>query len=175
MMIITQTERLTLRPVEESDAKALLEVFGDPEVMQFGDGPQTIDWVRSWIEETRQDYDLRGFGSWVLALRDRPEAIGYCGLTWFPDINGVPETEIGYRLARDHWNRGFGTEAAMTVRDLAVKQFALSRLIALIDPDNSRSLRVAEKLGMTHDGSALLEGYSHPDLVYACRRSGTAD
>jgi [ribosomal protein S5]-alanine N-acetyltransferase len=172
-MIVAQTDRLTLRHVEESDAGSLHAVFGDAEVMRYGAGAQTVDWVRAWISQTRRHYEERGYGLWAVTLCGRAEAIGYCGLTWYPDINGRQETEIGYRLAREYWNRGFATEAALAVRDVAFGRLALPRLIALIDPANRRSIRVAEKLGMVLEGTVLLEGYSHPDLVYACDRRCT--
>ena len=170
-MVIAQTERLTLRQAKKSDAKALHTVFGNSEVMQFGEGPQGIEWVYSWIEQAKRSYDFHGYGLWVIDLSGHTDAIGYCGLTWFPNINGQPETEIGYRLSRNHWNQGLGTEAAMAVRNVAFSHFDLSRLIALIAPDNTRSIRVAEKLGMAYDGAVMLEGYSHPDFVYACSRN----
>lgn len=169
-MIVAETERLTLRYASGSDATAMRAVFCDPEVMQYGDGPQTDDWIRSWIERVKRSYNERGFGLWLISQSGDSTAIGYCGLTWFPDINGQPEVEIGYRLARSYWNLGFATEAASAVRDLAFSDFVLDRVISIIDPNNVRSIRVAEKLGMKLCGDVMLDGYDHPDGVYACER-----
>ena len=58
------------------------------------------------------------------------------------------EIEIGYLLGREHWGNGYATEAALAVRDWALAELGLERLIALIYPGNVRSIRVAEKLGM---------------------------
>ena len=84
----------------------------------------------------------------------------------FSDVNGQPEVEIGYRLTRTMWGNGYGTEAACVVRDYAFESLALKRLIAMIDPDNFSSIRVAEKLGMHYEREIMLEGYTHPDHVY---------
>ena len=95
------------------------------------------------------------------------QAIGYCGRFYFTDILGQPEIEIGYRLARPFWGRGYATEAALAVREYSFNVLCLPRLSALIDPQNAASLRVAQKAGMIYTGEVLLEAYTHPDHVYA--------
>ena len=169
-MIVATTKRLTLRHASPDDAIAMRSGFCDAEVMRYGDGPQTDGWIRSWIALMNRNYDERGYGLWIVTKIGNPRAIGYCGLTWFPNINGRAEIEVGYRLAREYWNTGFATEAALAVRDLAFICRGLDRLVSIIDPDNFRSIRVAEKLGMKYDGDVLLDGYTHPDAVYACHR-----
>jgi RimJ/RimL family protein N-acetyltransferase len=78
--------------------------------------------------------------------------------------------EIGYRLARSAWGKGFATEAARAVRDVAVHTLGIKRLIAIIDPANTASIRVAQKIGMHHESEVRLEGYDHPDHVYVIAR-----
>jgi [ribosomal protein S5]-alanine N-acetyltransferase len=146
----------------------MIEVFGDPDVMRFGKGPQSTIWIQSWIEQTAKNYDRWGFGLWAVVLRESEVPIGYCGLTRFDDINGKPEIELGYRLAKKYWGHGLATEAATAVRDLSFLELGVARLISLVDPDNSRSIRVAEKLGMVYSDDVMLPGYSHPDRVYSC-------
>lgn len=169
-MIVTQTPRLTLRYASLDDVVAMRAIFADPEVMQYGDGPQTDDWIRSWIQRMNRNYNEHGFGLWIVSETDEPNAIGYCGLTHFPDINGRAEIEVGYRLARKYWGCGFATEAAAAVRDYAFNDLDIERLIAIINPENQRSVRVAEKLGMELDSTVMLDGYNHVDSVYVCRR-----
>ncbi|TWU54888.1 hypothetical protein Poly51_36100 [Rubripirellula tenax] len=169
-MIVAETERLTLRHASPDDAIAMRAVFCDPEVMRHGDGPQTDDWIQSWITRMNYNYNELGYGLWIVTQTIDALAIGYCGLTWFPNISGRPEIEVGYRLARTYWDKGYATEVAVAVRDLAFSHYELDRLIAIIEPDNLRSIRVAEKLGMQYDGDVLLDGYDHSDSVYACQR-----
>jgi RimJ/RimL family protein N-acetyltransferase len=71
---------------------------------------------------------------------------------------------------RSAWGRGYATEAARAVRDFAFGDLGMQRLIAIIDPSNIASIRVAEKIGMHHDAEVMLEGYTHPDHVYIIAR-----
>lgn len=165
-MVIVDTTHLYLRRFLLSDGEALTRVFGDAEVMRFGDGPQTAEWVSSWLRCARESYARQGYGPWAVVEKGGGEVIGYCGLFYFADINGRPEIEIGYRLARAWWGRGYATEAVIAARDYAFNNLGLTRLIALIDPANAASIRVAEKAGMRYEQDVMLEGYTHPDGVY---------
>jgi RimJ/RimL family protein N-acetyltransferase len=170
-MVIVATTRLLLRPFHLGDAEAMGRVFGDPEVMKYGDGVQTPAWVRAWIAQWADDlYGRLGLGMWAVVEKPGCTVVGYCGLSRSPVRCAPGETEIGYRLARDHWGRGFGAEAATAVRDYAFDTLHLPRLIALIDPANVAAIRVAEKIGMRHERDAMLEGYDHPDRVYRVDR-----
>lgn len=111
-----------------------------------------------------------GIWPWAVILRELHAPIGYCGLFRFDDINGQPEIELGYRLAKQFWGRGIATEVATAVRDMACDELGIKRLISLIYPDNLRSIRVATKLGMVCTGEAFLPGYCHADHVYAYTR-----
>lgn len=166
-MVIVETERLILRHFHAFDGEAMERVFGDAEVMRFGPGVQTPRWVRDWLRGRMEDYRELGFGPWAVAAKDGREVIGYCGLFHFPDVAGRPEIELGYRLARPFWGRGYATEAARAARDYGFGVLCLPRLIALIDPQNVASIRVAEKVGMRHERDVMMEGYSHPDRVYS--------
>lgn len=169
-MIVLQTKRLTLRHFRQTDGKALACVFADPEVMRFGDGIKSHEWIQDWIEGSICGYQQRGWGPWAVIENASGNLIGYCGLFDIADVNGRPEIEIGYRLARQSWGRGYATEAVLAVRDFAFLSLGLQRLIAMIDPDNTASIRVAEKAGMNYEQDVIFEGYTHPDRVYAISR-----
>jgi len=165
-LIIAETSRLLLRPLDTTDVEAMCQILCDPEVMLFSMGVKKPTDVRGWIDECIEDYSRLGFGLWAVVLKDTDSVIGYCGLTQFTDIDGQPEIEIGYRLARSFWSCGYGTESAMAVRDYAFGTLVLSRLIALVDPGNTASIRVVEKIGMTYEKDVMMPGYDHPDLLY---------
>jgi RimJ/RimL family protein N-acetyltransferase len=170
-MLQLTTSRLLLRAFHILDAGPMYRVFGDAEVMRFGDGVQTMEWVQGWLRTCLERYYRTwGFGPYAVLEKSSRSVIGYCGLFYFPDLDGQPEVEIGYRLARSAWGRGYATEAARAVRDYAFETLAIRRLIAMIDPSNTASIRVAEKLGMRYEKNILLEGYTHPDLVYVISR-----
>jgi len=165
-MLLLKSDRLLLRHFDITDHLSLMRVFGDAEVMRFGDGVQTKEWVDHWLKVCLENYQTRGFGPYAVLEQISGDVIGYCGLFYFPDINGRPEIEIGYRLAQSAWKYGYATEAARLVRDHAFDTLNIKRLIALIDPANVPSTRVAEKLGMRYEADVMLEGYSHPDHMY---------
>jgi ribosomal-protein-alanine N-acetyltransferase len=168
---IAVTKRLTLRHFHILDAKPMYQIFGDPEVMHFGDGVQTKEWVDVWLRTCLEHYyQTWGFGPYAVVEKSSQNVIGYCGLFFFPDVNGQPEVEIGYRLARSAWGRGYATEAAGAVRDFAFNGLGLKQLIAMIDPANIASIRVAEKIGMHYEKDVMLEGYTHPYHVYVLTR-----
>lgn len=165
-MFTVQTERLALRHFSVLDLEPMLCIFGDAEVMRFGDGVQTSAWVQQWLLRCVEQYRRQDFGVYAVVERESGEVIGYCGLFFFPNIHGRAEVEIGYRLARVKWGCGYATEAATAVRDYAFQTLGVKRLIALIDPQNRTSICVAEKLGMRYESEVMLEGYMHPDHVY---------
>jgi hypothetical protein len=170
-MVIAETEQLILRHFHIADNDAMDCVFGDAEVMYYGRGVQTREWVRAWLRGCLEDYHQKwGFGLWAVVEKSSRDVIGFCGLTHFPDVGGQPETEIGYRLARAHWGRGYATDAARAVRDYSFGTLNLRRLISIIHPHNVASIRVAEKTGLTYEKDVMLEGYTRPDRVYAITR-----
>jgi ribosomal-protein-alanine N-acetyltransferase len=160
------TERLFLRHFQTTDDAPMYQVFCDADVMRFSDGVQTKEWVQAWLETCLERYKKWGFGPYGVVEQSSKGIIGYCGLFYFPEINGQPEVEIGYRWARSAWGQGYATEAAKAVRDFAFTTLGIKRLIAMIDPSNIASIRVAEKIGMKYEKEVMFEGYSHPDHVY---------
>ncbi len=151
-MLIAEAQRVFLRCFHVADLDAMADVFGDPEVMRFGPGPQSRDRVEAWLRGCLEDYYRKwGFGLWAVVHKPDRRVIGYCGLTRFDDIDGRLEIEIGYRLARHFWGRGLATEAAGAVRDYAFDVLVLPRLVAIIDPHNGASIRVAEKNGLRYE------------------------
>jgi RimJ/RimL family protein N-acetyltransferase len=165
-MVIADSERVFLRHFHVADLDAMTEVFGDPEVMRFGRGPQSREWVQRWLRGCLEDYYQKwGFGLWAVGHKADRRVIGFCGLTRFDDIDGRPEIELGYRLARAYWRQGLATEAARAARDHAFGALVLPRLVAAIDPANVRSIRVAEKTGLRYEKDVIFQG--KPSRLYA--------
>jgi [ribosomal protein S5]-alanine N-acetyltransferase len=170
-MMIAETKRLILRQFHIFDGEAMDRVFGDPEVMRYGSGVQAQTWVRNWLRNSMDDYQKFGFGPWAVVEKTGSTAIGYAGLFHFPNIDGRPEVEVGYRLARSYWGQGFATEAVVAILAYAFHVLCLPRLVALIDPHNTASIRVAKKVGMHYEKEVMLEGYTYPDHLYSIKKS----
>jgi [ribosomal protein S5]-alanine N-acetyltransferase len=160
------TERLFLRHFQATDHEPMYRIFCDPDVMRFSDGVKTKEWVRAWLETCLERYQTWGFGPYAVLEQSSQNVIGYCGLFFFPNLDVQAEVEIGYRLKRSAWGQGYATEAAKAVRDFAFTTLGIKRFIAMIDPSNIASIRVAEKVGMKYEKEVMFEGYSHPDQVY---------
>lgn len=152
-----RTKRLLLRPWRDADREPLVALNTHPEVYEFLSTLPDRDWTADFIERSRRHFEEHGFGRFALEARTGDLAgqlIGFCGVahpTFIPAVAERPE--LGYRLARPAWGQGFATEAARACRDDAFYRVGLPELISLIDPANTRSQRVAEKVGMTPDQS----------------------
>ncbi|GAC1384656.1 MAG: GNAT family N-acetyltransferase [Herpetosiphon sp.] len=147
-MLILETPRLLLRRMHAGDADHLLEIFSDQIAMRYYPGTknrtETLDWI-AWCE---RNYEQYGIGLWLATLKATGEFAGQCGLVT-QEVEGHPETEIGYLFVRRLWGRGLATEAARACRDYGFDQLGRERLVSLIVPDNLASRRVAEKNGLT--------------------------
>jgi RimJ/RimL family protein N-acetyltransferase len=153
---VLETERLLLRELEPGDLDDLAELFGDPEVTRYY---QRLPEPRAWLDWNRGLYAERGFGLWAVVLKETGEMVGDCGLT--PQVvEGVDEIEVGYHLKRAFWGHGLATEAARRCRDHARDELAIARLIAIIDPRNLASQRVANRIGLAFERRAVVFGRS---------------
>jgi RimJ/RimL family protein N-acetyltransferase len=153
MFPTTQTPRLTIRSLQASDLPAFHAYRNDPEVARY----QSWEWIseegaRRFIEEC-----LRARpgvpGQWyqvAIALRETGALIGDMGLG--VDLADSGQGEVGYTLSREHWGRGYGSEAVAALLDYAFSALGLTRINAMCDTRNTASARLMEKVGMTRVG-----------------------
>jgi len=147
-MTVITTARLLLRELTLDDLDEMAGLLGDPEVMRYYPRPKTRDEARGWIEWNLDLYREHGFGLWAVFTRDDNEFVGDCGLT-VQQVDGIPEIEVGYHVRADLQRRGFASEAALACRDHARDVVGTKRLIAIVDPRNVPSQRVAAKVGLS--------------------------
>jgi RimJ/RimL family protein N-acetyltransferase len=168
-----ETERLLLRMPRAEDAPGLLEAFADPEAMRFiGDGSTAdLAGAEEAVERWLKRWDAWGIGMFVVERTEDARVLGRAGfLRWDSETweIGGPETELGWGLAREHWGHGYASEAALALRDWALDERGLTRLISLIQHGNVRSFRVAEKLGERYERD--VEVRSKPTRLYSLER-----
>jgi RimJ/RimL family protein N-acetyltransferase len=168
MSIPEPTERLAFREMTEADLEPIAALLGDPELMTYYAHPKDRAEALEWIHWNQRLYAEHGFGLWVIELRETGEFVGDCGLTP-QEVDGITEIEVGYHVRRSLQRRGLATEAAAACRDFARDELGLSRLIAIIHPDNVASQRVAEHIGLTLEKE--VDRHSGRKRIYAGRIS----
>ena len=171
---IGETKRLILRRFESRDVDDLTEVLEHPEVMEFSpSGPINRTAVTETIQNFEAHWQTWGFGQCAVVHKTDQKVIGYCGLIHFSDIDGKAEDEIGYRLNRNYWGQGYATEAGQSVLTYGFTVIGLKRMVSMIDPNNTRSIRVAEKIGLHYEKDVFIDGYV--DRIYVIEQQGSPD
>ena len=151
-----RTERLVLRAFRASDIDAWAAMEANPEVRRYrGNNPRTREEAWAAMATNLGQWALLGYGVFALERMCDRAFIGSCGVNHPPDW---PEAELAYALAQEHWGQGLAAEAVLAARHWAVASHGFSRLASFILPDNSRSIRVAQKLGATREGMVMLRG-----------------
>ncbi|MGW0752015.1 GNAT family N-acetyltransferase [Streptomyces sp. NPDC002587] len=139
-----------LRVPTDEDARAWHRVFDDPEVMEFLGGPAELSLYEEFTARQRMHDARLGYCLWTL-LDEEGAVIGFTGAQPWPEEKAwgpVGEIEIGWRLGRRYWGRGYAYAAALATLE-RVREAGLPHVVAMINDDNVRSIAVAERLGMT--------------------------
>lgn len=148
-----ETPRLRLRPLELRDFDAYAELAANEKAARFLGGPQprSVAW-RGFMTMAGAWY-LQGFSMFSVIVKDTGLWIGRIG-PWMPE--GWPGTEVGWGIAPSHWGRGYATEAAAASIDWAFEELGWDEVIHSIDPQNTPSIALAERLGSRHRGAGRL-------------------
>jgi len=165
-----ETARLRLRAHRSEDFEPIAAMCGDAEVMQHLSGPQQREdaWRRMLCGPGM--WALLGFGYWVVERREDGAVIGQVGLADFkrdvvPSIEGLPE--LGCIFATAAHGQGFAREAADAVLAWADEHLQPEQVVATVDHDNKRSIRLAERLGFSEREEATYKG--EPLLLFRRR------
>jgi RimJ/RimL family protein N-acetyltransferase len=165
-----ETERLVLRPMVPADVDLLTELDGDPVVMRYitGGRPTSRDDVEQIVR--------RSLGHrWIAAERASAELVGWFGLA--PTDGVEDERELGYRLRRQAWGRGYATEGSRAMLAMGFTTMDARRIWAQTMTVNTRSRRVLERCGLRYvrmfhaDWPEVIEGSDHGDVVYEILRA----
>ena len=160
MLPVRRTTRLVLRPFQEADREPFAALNADPEVAKYLKGPLTRAESDATIDRLRLGVARCGFGMFALEERGSRAFVGMVGL-WAPDWVApfTPTVEIAWRLAPAFQHQGLAEEAARDTLLWAFGKLHLPRIVSFTVPENVRSWRLMERLGMARAGT-----FEHPAL-----------
>jgi [ribosomal protein S5]-alanine N-acetyltransferase len=162
------TPRLALRALSEEDAPFILGLLNEPSfIRNIGDrGVRTIEDAVAYIENgPLVSYARFGFGLYLVTLNNTGASIGICGIL---KRDALPEPDIGFAFLPAYWSQGYALESATAVKDYARTAIGLPRLLAIVNPSNSSSIRLLEKLGFAYESMTRLSGEAHDVKLYTC-------
>ena len=163
---LLESDRLLLRMWRESDFDDYAAMCADPEVMRYLGG-KTFNRMEAWrhMAFLIGHWYLLGYGHWAVEEKSTGRLVGRIG---FLNPADWPGFEIGWTLAREYWGKGYATEGARRALDYGFNELDKDHVISLIHPENSGSIRVAERLGEKLEGKTELLG--HDVLIYGIER-----
>ncbi|BDX06104.1 GNAT family N-acetyltransferase [Planctobacterium marinum] len=157
-----ETQRLILRQWQPTDLPLFVEMNADPEVMRFFPSTLSTQQSTQLFEKLFSLIEQQGWGWWAIEAKESGDFVGTTGLMqvsfkeWF-----TPATEIGWRIARQHWRKGYATEAANEALKFAKHKLALRNIVSFTTVQNTPSIGVMEKLGMQR----TLPDFDHPNVA----------
>jgi RimJ/RimL family protein N-acetyltransferase len=144
---VFETERLALRELKESDANFILQLVNEPSWLRYiGDkGIRTVAAAEAYIRTGPASlYARRGYGLWLVELKEGAVPIGICGLI---KRDVLEDVDIGFALLPAYWRKGYAFESAAATVKYGKEVVGLTRLVAIMSPDNFASHCLLEKLG----------------------------
>lgn len=159
---VIKTERLILRPWKKSDLEAFARLNADAKVMEYFPSILSCKESDDLANRISSKLEEQGWGLWAVSVPDIVDFIGFIGLAE-PSFQAhfTPAVEIGWRLAFDHWGKGYATEGANAVLEYGFKTLNLNEIVSFTAIQNMRSRRIMEKIGMHHDQK---DDFDHPKL-----------
>lgn len=156
------TERLWLRPWQPADLPQFAALNADPRVMAHFPRVLTAEESDRQAASILVHLQKHGFGFWAVEAIGVADFVGFVGIS-IPSFEAhfTPCVEVGWRLAFEHWGHGYATEAARAAVDFAFGRLGLEQIVAFTVPPNWRSIRVMQRLGMTHSTD---DDFDHPRL-----------
>lgn len=145
---VAETERLIIRRLTLGDAEFILDLLNQPSFLRFiGDkGVRSIEDAERYLRDgPLRSYDRFGFGLYLVAPKDGGAAMGICGLVKRDTLDDV---DVGFAFLPPCWSQGYAFEAATAVLGHARREIGLTRIVAIVSPENDSSIRLLERLGL---------------------------
>ena len=181
MHVFLETERLILRRFTEADVDDLVDLNSDPDVTFFINGGKPIsreDIETIYLPSNMAHYErYEGYGFWAAIEKSTGAFLGWFHFRPSPD-GGLPdEPELGYRLRKSAWGKGYGTEGSRALIEKGFSEYGAQRVHASTMAVNVRSRRVMEKAGLRlvrtffQEWPDKIPGDEHGDVEYALTRT----
>lgn len=156
------TDRLFMRGWRDSDLEPFAALNADPEVMEFMPRCLEPSVSNAIVGRIRDHFARYGFGLWAVEVRESGDFIGFVGIS-VPrfEAHFTPCVEVGWRLARAHWGRGYAAEAARAAVSFGFQRAGLDEIVSFTAVINTRSLAVMRRIGMSRNPA---EDFDHPAL-----------
>jgi RimJ/RimL family protein N-acetyltransferase len=165
MRIFIETERLIIRELVPTDDEGIFGLDSDAEVHAYlGKSPiKSIEEARQVIAFIREQYITNGIGRWAMVDKASSKFIGWAGLKLVCDTvnNHTNFYDLGYRLIKNYWGKGYATEAAIACRNYGFNKLNQPALYAITDVGNVNSVKVLEKAGFTCSETFNYDGEPH--------------
>lgn len=153
MSIFLETERLILKTPELDDIEDLAALQSDPDVMKYiGNGVRTRKEASKFLKMAADHQAKHGFSFCSVYLKESKKFIGQAGLIYLAYNDSQSDIEVGYRLHKFAWGKGYATELVKALIYWGFEHLPIDRLIAVTRPENSPSRRVLDKAGMDYAG-----------------------
>jgi len=157
-----RTARLLLRRWRETDRAPFAALNSAPLVMEYFPDRLTQAESDELIARIEAGFATRGYGLWALEVRATGEFVGFTGLTVSSfSAHFTPAVEVGWRLARSAWDKGYATEAALASIAFGLRDAGLEEIVSFTSATNVRSRAAMQRIGMTHDPA---DDFDHPEL-----------
>jgi RimJ/RimL family protein N-acetyltransferase len=157
-----RTSRLLLRQWRQDDLDVFAALNADQETMRFFPAPLTRRQSDAFAERAERGIAELGWGLWAVEVVESSRFAGFVGLA-APrfEAHFTPAVEVGWRLARDQWGKGYATEGGRAAVAFGFDELGLEEIVSFTSVVNERSRRVMERLGMTHDPR---DDFDHPSV-----------
>lgn len=166
MDFLIKTERLQLRQFLPGDAKGMYDLNDDSLVLQYtGDAPFASIAAAEEFIRNYDHYENYGMGRWTIIRKNDGRYLGWCGLKTHSDQT----IDLGFRLLRKYWNRGYASEAAKACIDYGFSSLGLREITGRADVRNLASIKVLEKVGMKWIRNESIEGIGD-GVIYRIER-----
>jgi RimJ/RimL family protein N-acetyltransferase len=154
------TPRLLLRPWRDADRQPFAALNADPEVMEHFPGVMNRQASDAQVDRFLEHWAEVGWGQWAVEVRNEAPFIGFVGIAR-QNAPGHHVVEVGWRLARRYWGRGYATEGAEEALAFGFRTLALDEIVSFTVPQNTRSLSVMERIGLHRDAAG---DFDHPRI-----------